>query len=233
MKLLLIEDEQKLIQALTRGLKHFGYTIDSVSDGAEALERVILHHEDYDAIILDLMLPNMDGHTICREIRAKNITIPILILTARVETDLKIDLLKSGADDYLSKPFSLGELEARIQALLRRPKEQLPNVLTAGDLTMNVTERTVTKDDKELSLTQKEFSLLEYFMRNPDRVIERDELLNHLWDFNYTSFFSNAVDVHIKNLRKKIEHGNDTRILETVRGVGYRLRQQVSEQPLS
>jgi DNA-binding response OmpR family regulator len=225
MKILLIEDEQKLVKALTRGLKHFGYTVDAVSDGAEALERAILHYEDYDIIILDLMLPTMDGHAICKGIREKGITIPILVLTARVETDLKIELLKSGADDYLSKPFSLGELEARIQALLRRPKEQISNVLTVGEIELNVSERRVTKNGKEISLTQKEFSLLEYFMRNPGRVIDRDELLNHLWDFNYTSFFSNAVDVHIKNLRKKIDNDKDHRILETVRGVGYRLRQ--------
>lgn len=224
MKILLIEDEQKLVRALSRGLKHFGYTVDAVSDGGEGLERAVLHSDDYDIIILDLMLPTMDGHKICREIRAKGITTPILVLTARVETDLKIELLKSGADDYLSKPFSLGELEARIQALLRRPKEQLPSVLSYGDLELNTTERRVKKGGKEIALTQKEFALLEYFLRNPDRVIERDELLNHLWDFNYTSFFSNAVDVHIKNLRKKIDDAKSESILETVRGVGYRLR---------
>lgn len=229
MKILLIEDEQKLINALTRGLSHYGYTVDSVSDGAEGLERAVLHHADYDLVILDLMLPNVDGPTICKTIREKKIDIPILILTARVETDLKIDLLKTGADDYLSKPFSLGELEARIQALLRRPKEQLPTVLTASGIELNIPERRVTKDGKELSLTQKEFALLEYFMRNPDRVIDRDELLSHLWDFNYTSFFSNAVDVHIKNLRKKIDDDKDKRILETVRGIGYRLRKQATE----
>lgn len=229
MKILLIEDEQKLVKALTRGLNHFGYTVDAVSEGNEAVERLTLHHEDYDVVILDLMLPGMDGYEICKAVRAKQINIPILVLTARVETDLKIDLLKAGADDYLSKPFSLGELEARLQALLRRPKEQLPTVLTAADIELNVSERTARKSGKELKLTQKEFALLEYFMRNPDRVIDRDELLSHLWDFNYTSFFSNAVDVHIKNLRKKIDDEKDKRILETVRGVGYRLRKQVTE----
>ena len=229
MKILLIEDEQKLVKALTRGLNHFGYTVDAVSEGNEAVERLTFHHEDYDVVILDLMLPGMDGYEICKAVRAKQINIPILVLTARVETDLKIDLLKAGADDYLSKPFSLGELEARLQALLRRPKEQLPTVLTAADIELNVSERTARKSGKELKLTQKEFALLEYFMRNPDRVIDRDELLSHLWDFNYTSFFSNAVDVHIKNLRKKIDDEKDKRILETVRGVGYRLRKQVTE----
>ena len=229
MKILLIEDEQKLVKALTRGLNHFGYTVDAVSEGNEAVERLTLHHEDYDVVILDRMLPGMDGYEICKAVRAKQINIPILVLTARVETDLKIDLLKAGADDYLSKPFSLGELEARLQALLRRPKEQLPTVLTAADIELNVSERTARKSGKELKLTQKEFALLEYFMRNPDRVIDRDELLSHLWDFNYTSFFSNAVDVHIKNLRKKIDDEKDKRILETVRGVGYRLRKQVTE----
>lgn len=228
MKILLIEDEKKLASALARGLKHHGYTVDTIADGKEALERLVLYKEDYDLAILDLMLPSMDGHEVCKQAREKDVTIPILVLTARVETDLKIDLLKSGADDYLSKPFSLGELEARIQALLRRPKEQLATVLTVGDIELNVPERIVRQDGKEIKLTQKEFSLLEYFMRNPDRVIERDELLNHLWDFNYTSFFSNAVDVHIKNLRKKIDDGKSESILETVRGVGYRLRKPAS-----
>lgn len=228
MKILLVEDEQKLVKVLTRGLKHKGYTVDTVSDGTEALERIVLYHEDYDLVILDLMLPGMEGGEVCRAVRDKHISIPILILTARDSTDTKVELLNLGADDYLSKPFAFEELDARINALLRRPPETLQVILRVDDLELNVAERRATRSGKELDLTQKEFALLEYFMRNPNRVINRDELLNHIWDFNYTSFFSNTVDVHIKNLRKKIQDENDSRILETVRGVGYRLRQQVT-----
>jgi len=225
MKVLVVEDEEKLAEALSRGLQAKGYTVDAISDGEKALERIILYHEDYDLVVLDLMLPKTDGQTICREVRQRKISIPIIILTARDETDTKVDLLRGGADDYLAKPFSFDELDARIQALLRRPAEVKSTVLKVKDIVLNPAERTVTRDDKPIQLTLKEFSLLEYFMRNPDRVINREELLNHLWDFNYTSFFSNALDVHIKNLRKKLDHDKESSVLETIRGIGYRMAQ--------
>lgn len=225
MKVLVVEDEEKLAEALSRGLQAKGYTVDVISDGEKALERIILYHEDYDLVVLDLMLPKTDGQTICREVRQRKISIPIIILTARDETDTKVDLLRGGADDYLAKPFSFDELDARIQALLRRPAEVKSTVLKVKDIVLNPAERTVTRDDKPIQLTLKEFSLLEYFMRNPDRVINREELLNHLWDFNYTSFFSNALDVHIKNLRKKLDYDKESSVLETIRGIGYRMAQ--------
>jgi DNA-binding response OmpR family regulator len=228
MKILLVEDEQKLVDGLTRGLKHYGYTVDAIKEGEEAYERITLYHDDYDLVILDLMLPGMDGISICKQIRQKNITIPMLILTARAETDTKVDLLRHGADDYLGKPFSLEELEARIQALLRRPAESMQLILKVNDIELNIPERKATKNGELIDLTQKEFALLEYFMRNAGRVISRDELLSHVWDFNYTSFFSNSVDVHIKNLRKKIENDHEPKVLETVRGVGYRFSGEVS-----
>src|SRR3989338_1879287 len=175
MKILLVEDEQKLAEALAKGLAHEGYTADIINDGKKALTRISLHRNDYDLIILDLMLPSMDGLEICRQVREMGITIPIIILTARAETDTKVKLLLAGADDYLVKPFSFAELNARIQALLPRPNQ----------------------------------------------VVNREDLLNHLWDFNYVGF-SNVVDVHVKNLRRKLSSdGGD--VLETVRGVGYRL----------
>jgi len=221
MKILLVEDEQKLAQALVKGLAHEGYTIDTVADGKKALTRIQLHRTDYDVIILDLMLPSMDGYEICKEIRAANITVPILILTARAETDTKVQLLLAGADDYLVKPFSFAELSARLKALMRRPTEKLPEVLKLGDIELNPAERKVARAGKDIPLTLKEFGLLEYFMRHPNQVVNREDLLSHLWDFNYVGF-SNVVDVHVKNLRRKLE-GEGSGILETVRGIGYRL----------
>lgn len=221
MKILLVEDEQKLADALSRGLEHEGYTVDAIADGKKALTRISLHRSDYDLVILDLMLPSMDGLEICKQMRAMDITIPVLVLTARAETETKVQLLLSGADDYLVKPFSFAELCARIRALLRRPNEALPETLTVSDIELNAGERKVRRDGKEIPLTLKEFGLLEYFMRHPNQVVNREDLLNHLWDFNYVGF-SNVVDVHVKNLRRKLGSDNQ-HLLETVRGVGYRL----------
>ncbi len=222
MKILLVEDEEKLASALAKGLEHEGYAVDSIADGKKALTRISLHRNDYDLIILDLMLPSMDGHEICKQVRAWNITIPILVLTARAETDTKVELLLSGADDYLVKPFSFAELTARVRALLRRPVEALPETLKLGDLELNSSERRVTRQGEEIPLTLKEFGLLEYFMRHPNQVVNREDLLSHLWDFNYAGF-SNVVDVHVKNLRRKLGEGNTGAVLETVRGIGYRM----------
>ena len=223
MKILLVEDEQKLADALKRGLELQGYSVDIVPDGKKALTRISLHRSDYDLVILDLMLPSMDGHEICREIRARDIAIPILILTARAETDTKVELLTSGADDYLVKPFSFAELTARVHALLRRPNESLPQVLHSGDIELNPSTRRAARSGKEITLTLKEYGLLEYFMRHPNQVVNREDLLTHLWDFNYVGF-SNVVDVHIKNLRRKLGGEDPESVLETVRGIGYRLR---------
>jgi DNA-binding response OmpR family regulator len=182
----------------------------------------MLYHLDYDLIILDLSLPSIEGHIICRRIREIGISTPVLVLTAKADVSSKIELLHRGADDYLSKPFSLEELEARINAILRRPRATLSETLRVGEVELNLTERSVRHYDTLLNLTLKEFALLEYFLRNKNKVISRDELLSHVWDFNYTSFFSNAVDVHVKNLRKKLKD-EDGRLIHTVHGVGYRL----------
>lgn len=222
MKILLVEDEEKLASALVKGLEHEGYAVDTIADGKKALTRISLHRNDYDLIILDLMLPSMDGHEICKQVREWNITVPILILTARAETDTKVELLLSGADDYLVKPFSFAELTARIRALMRRPVESLPGTLKIGDLELNASERRVTRSGEEIPLTLKEFGLLEYFMRHPNQVVNWEDLLSHLWDFNYAGF-SNVVDVHVKNLRRKLGEKNPGAVLETVRGIGYRM----------
>lgn len=222
MRIILVEDEVKLAKALAAGLAQKGYAVDIINDGEKAFNRISLNHIDYDLIILDLMLPGMDGNAITKSLRERDINVPILILTARDEMDNKVNLLLAGADDYIVKPFSFEELTARIQAILRRPVEMLPVVLKVRDIELNPVERKVVKADTPLSLTLKEFVLLEYFMRNPNKVVNREELLSHLWDFNYTSF-SNVVDVHVKNLRKKLDTTGARNLLETVRGVGYRL----------
>jgi DNA-binding response OmpR family regulator len=224
MKILLVEDEQKLAEALKRGLELQGYAIDIVSDGKKAFTRISLHRADYDIVILDLNLPSMSGDEICKQMRENNITVPILILTARSETDTKVKLLMSGADDYLVKPFSFAELNARIHALLRRPNEKLPQVLHSGDIELDPNTRHAKRAGRDIPLTLKEYGLLEYFMRHPNQVVNREDLLTHLWDFNYLGF-SNVVDVHVKNLRRKLGEEDADGVLETVRGIGYRLRE--------
>lgn len=222
MRILLVEDEEKLARVLVQGLSKKGYAVDFVTDGDKAMKRISLNHMDYDLVILDLMLPGMDGLAICQKMRETSITTPVLILTARDEVDTKVNLLLNGADDYLVKPFSFEELCARIAALLRRPTESLPQVISIGDIKLDSSKHTVLRKGELVPLTLKEFVLLEYFMRHPMVVVNREELLAHLWDFNYSSF-SNVVDVHVKNLRKKLGLGSGTVLLETVRGVGYRL----------
>jgi len=223
MRILVIEDEAKLAEILSSGLQKKGYAVDVLGNGEDGLARLSLHRADYDLVILDLMLPGKDGAAVCREAREKGVTTPILILTARNETEKKVELLLSGADDYLVKPFAFDELVARMAALLRRPQTSVQAVLQVGDLELDPGAHTASRGGKPLELTLKEFMLLEYFMRHPNEVVNREDLLTHLWDFNYESF-SNVIDVHVKNLRRKLDQGDGDSILETVRGIGYKLR---------
>jgi DNA-binding response OmpR family regulator len=224
MRLLIVEDDKKISTTLAAGLEKKGYAVDVINDGEEGLTRISLHRNDLDLILLDLDLPGKSGIEICQEARDKGVTTPILILTGNSDTETKVKLLLSGADDYVVKPFSFDELAARIQALLRRPQESKPTKLSVGELELDPGAHTVTKGGTPIELTLKEFMLLEYFMRRPNEVINREDLLTHLWDFNYESF-SNVIDVHIKNLRKKLDEGHEgDSMLETVRGIGYKLR---------
>ena len=222
MRMIIVEDQEKLALSLKRGFEQEGYTADVIFDGEQALRRLEMNHSDYDIIVLDIMLPKVDGITICKHLRQKGVVTPILMLTAKDTVEDRVLGLDSGSDDYLVKPFSFEELLARVRALLRRPKEQLPVEIKFGDLTLDTIKRKVIQGKKEISLTLKEFSILEYFMRHPNQVLNRDQILTNVWDFSFDSF-SNVVDVHLKNLRKKLEGQKHEASIETVHGVGYKL----------
>jgi len=223
MKILLIEDDELLAKALKNGLEEKGYAVDAINDGAKGQRRFEIHHDSYDLAILDLMLPNVPGFEICKNIRDRKISTPILILTGKDDVKDKVHALNYGADDYLTKPFSTEELLARIGAIMRRPVQVIAGELAVGEVVLNPVTRKVYKNGKEIPLTLKEFGVLEYMMRHPNQVVLRDQILDHVWDFEFSSF-SNIIDVHVNRLRKKMSIGKKGNILETVRGVGYRLR---------
>ncbi len=224
MRILIVEDNEKLASAIKRGLEQEGYAADYIMDGESGERRITAGIHDYDLVVLDIMLPGRDGITVCKNWRAEGITVPVLMLTAKDTTGDKIAGLDCGADDYMIKPFSFDELTARVRALLRRPKDALPIELTVQDISLNTATRKVIRAKKEIPLTLKEFMVLEYMMRRPNQVITRDELYDHAWDFAANAL-SNTVDVHIKNLRKKLnDKKRHEELLETIRGVGYRFK---------
>lgn len=220
MKILVVEDNYKLAHSIKEGLTHEGFAVDCLYDGVVAEQHMLLNRTEYDVAILDVMLPSMDGMAICRSLREHEVTVPILMLTARDAIDDKVKGLNSGADDYLAKPFAFEELLARIRALLRRPRVSEKALLEAGNITLDTVSRKVEQDGKEIILTLKEYMILEYFLRNRNKVITRDELYEHAWDYADAAF-SNTVNVHIKNLRQKL-NDNGTYI-QTIRGVGYKM----------
>jgi DNA-binding response OmpR family regulator len=223
MRILIIEDEEKLAESLKKGLERSGYAADYVLDGEAGERRIDLYHKDYDLILLDLMLPKKNGFEVCRDAREKGFTLPILILTARDMTEDKVLALDSGADDYLTKPFSFEELLARIRALLRRPPASLNNEIKVGTISMKLAEREVYQGGMKLDLTLKEFELLHYLMRHPGKAANREDLYLHLWDFADNAM-STIIDAHVKNLRRKLDAGEGPlTTIETVRGVGYRV----------
>ncbi len=223
MRILIVEDEAKLAEALKKGLELKGFAVDWLEDSEKARTRILLYRDEYDLILLDLMLPGVDGATICRDARAEGVTTPIIILTARDETESKVELLNIGADDYIAKPFSFEELVARITAVLRRPAETLPTTLEVRDIVLDPGRRVVEKAGEPIPLTLKEYSLLEFFMRHPDEALPRETIMDHVWSFDFPGF-SNVLDVHMKNLRKKLDtYDTADPLFETVRGVGYRL----------
>ncbi len=222
MRILVVEDNSKLAASLKKGLQQEGYAVDVALDGTEGQGLVDGAGEGYDAVVLDLMLPGTDGLTLCRNIRAAGKRVPVLILTARGDVRDRVDGLDAGADDYLAKPFAFEELAARIRALLRRPAVPIAPVMRAGDLEMNAAIREVTVKGRAVSLTAKEFSLLELFLRHPRQVLSREQITAHLWDQEFEGN-SNVVEVHIRNVRRKLSEAGNHGQIKTVRGAGYRL----------
>ncbi|MBI1833480.1 MAG: response regulator transcription factor [Candidatus Andersenbacteria bacterium] len=219
MRILVVEDEPKLNKGIVKGLKTRGYAVDFTFEG-QAGEN-LARKNPYDLILLDIMMPRRDGLTVCRNLRKDGITTPILFLTAKDAVEDKVTGLDEGADDYLIKPFSFEELTARIRSLLRRPNGMVSDTLTLDDLKLDTQAQRLTINDTEISLTTREYSLLEYLLRNRDKVITREDILDHVWD-NFYDSLSNVVDVHLKNLRKKLPKDYAKRI-ETIRGKGYRV----------
>jgi DNA-binding response OmpR family regulator len=218
-KILIVEDDTVLAHALKSCLGSIAHVADHLCDGELGARRIALNHTGYDLVILDIELPTMSGFEICKRIRESDIHVPILILSGRNALEDKVLALGFGADDYMTKPFAAAELVARVQALLRRPARVESDLIVIGDIVMDSKRRKVFRDSEEVPLSLKEFSILEYFMRHPNQVIERDRLLDHAWEFDFSSL-SNVVDVHLHALRKKLKIKGE---LETIRGVGYRL----------
>ena len=218
MRLLVIEDEQKVANFIKQGLEEEGYAVDHAADGASGLQMALegLH----DVIVLDVMLPKLDGLSVLQQLRQETITTPVLLLTVRATIEDKVLGLDAGADDYLTKPFAFEEFVARVRALLRRRAETAPPILQVADLALDPARRVVSRGDKKIELTPREFTLLDYFMRNPGRVLTRTMIANRVWDYTFDST-TNVIDVYVNYLRKKIDTGHDTKLLHTVRGVGY------------
>ena len=221
MRILIVEDEVKLAGLIRRGLTEEAHAADVAATGEDALW--MARRTEYDAIVLDLMLPGVTGVDVCRSLRSDGVWSPILMLTARDGIEDRIGGLDAGADDYLTKPFAFAELLARLRALVRRGAPERPAVLVVGDLRLDPATRRVWRDGAEVVLSRKEFALLETFMRRPGRVLSRFDLLEHAWDYDYENR-SNVVDVYVRYLREKIDRPFGRESLETVRGAGYRLR---------
>jgi len=221
MRLLLIEDDVKLVRALQRGLQREGYAVDLAGTGDEALAQA--REYDYDALVLDVMLPGTDGFTVCRELRRSEQWVPVLMLTARDHVKDRIRGLDAGADDYLVKPFDFGELLARLRALIRRGPSERPSVIEVGDLRVDPAAHTVTRAGREVELTPREFALLLFLARRAGEVVPRTELLEHVWD-DAEDGSTNVVDVYVGYLRRKLEKPfRPRRLIRTVRGVGFML----------
>ena len=221
MTILVVEDEVKIVRFIKKGLEMEHYTVDVAYDGEEALEKVEINN--YDIIILDVMMPKMNGIEACRKIRENKIETPIIMLTAKDTVDDRIRGLDAGADDYLVKPFSFGELVARIRALLRREKTVKSTKLKVGDLVMDSATHEVYRGDKEIQLSSKEYRLLDYMMRRPGHVCTRTMIGEHIWGYNFTDD-SNVIDVYISYLRRKIDSGFKQRLIHTIRDVGYKVQ---------
>ncbi len=221
MRVLVVEDERRLAGIIKRGLLEEGYSVDTVYDGEEA--EFAAENTPYDLIVLDVMLPKKDGVSVCYELRRKKVNIPILMLTARDSIEDRVRGLDSGADDYQVKPFAFSELLARVRALLRRETLSKTNKLQVGELVMDTLTREVCRGQKNIDLTTKEYSILEYFMRHPNAVITRTMIEENVWNYEFDGV-SNIIDVYLRRLRRKIDDGEEGSLIQTIRGAGYRLK---------
>lgn len=226
MRILLVEDNRRLNASLKAGLEEDGYAVDATFDGVEGESFAL--SAPYDVIILDVMLPQKDGFSLCRDLREQKVTSPILMLTARDAVDDRVMGLDSGADDYLVKPFSMNELRARLRALLRRNVSEKISYLQVADLILDPANHNVQRAGRTIELAPREFAILEYLMRSQNRILTREMILAHVWNFDFISG-SNVVDVYIRRLRRKIDDPFETKLLETIRGVGYRLLSPTGE----
>ena len=218
MRILLVEDEPRVARFIAKGLREQSYAVDIAGDGDAALYKAEI--DDYDLIVLDVMIPLRDGFDVCRELRRQGVTTPVLMLTARDAVNDRVAGLDAGADDYLSKPFDFKELLARLRALLRRRESLRTESLRVDDLTINTTNHTVERSGRNISLTAKEYSLLEFFALNAGKLVGRDEIGRHVWDENFDPF-SNVIDVYVRRLRKKIDEGSNRPLIHTRRREGY------------
>ncbi len=221
MRILVVEDEKKVAGFIKRGLEEEGYAVDVAADGEEGLAMAL--SRVHDLIVLDIRLPKMDGLRVLGALRQDGVAAPVLLLTVRATIEDKVLGLDAGADDYLTKPFAFQELVARVRALLRRRAEAEPTVLRIGDVTLDPARRTVTRGGEKIDLTPREFALLDYFMRNPGRVLTRTMITEHVWDYSFDTS-TNVIDVYVNYLRRKIDAGREPKLLHTVRGVGYVLK---------
>ncbi len=220
MRILVVEDEARMARLIRQGLEEEAYAVDLLENGADVLDWV--QSADYDLLLLDILLPGLDGLAVCRQLRAKGYGMPILMLTALGTLPDKVTGLDSGADDYLVKPFAIEELTARMRALLRRESGQKSVTLQVADLTLDTATKQAYRGDRTIELTAKEYALLEMLMRNPGQVLNRDQLIDHIWNMDFAAE-SKLVEVYIYNLRKKIDEGFDAKLIQTVRGLGYRI----------
>lgn len=220
MRILLVEDEPDIAKMLARGLREEAYAVDVATDGEEALEQAFLN--DYDLIILDVMLPLKDGFEVCKELRANASAVPVLMLTARKAVEDRVQGLDSGADDYLSKPFDFEELLARVRALLRRKPALYPDIITVADLSIDTRSKRAARAGQGIDLTAKEYALLEYLARHAGQVVSRADIAEHVWDNTYDPF-SKVIEVFIQRLRRKVDEGREVKLIRTRRGEGYTL----------
>jgi len=225
MHILVVEDERKVASFIKRGLESARYSVDVEHDGEAGLKRLL--EGEYDLAILDVMLPGLDGLSLMKKIRQQRVDVPILLLTARVTVADKVLGLDLGADDYLTKPFAFEELLARVRALLRRGAPPLPAILAIADLTLDPVTREVRRGGKQIGLTAKEYALLEFLLRRRDQVLSRAVIAQHVWGVNYDTF-TNVIDVYVNYLRKKIDNGFEPKLIHSVRGVGYVLKEEPS-----